>query len=227
MPTVTYLFNGTDTTHATERYSVRRMIYYWPVKNMVGRKVTKVTITIPLRARTTITTGYNMVIWSNMESSWVTTDSSKGLWKLRNDNTYYQYEGSIPSYYTISNYQTFVGDTLLFDGAVTLNVTGGEGNVLQTITVNIPADKQDINLWNGKDILVNWYDTSEQYNPDLLIGTNITGDIILTVQQSTTVKYWNGSSWISCIPYYWDGSSWIECGAQYYNGSAWVECDSG
>ena len=26
-----------------------------------------------------------------------------------------------------------------------------------------------------------------------------------------TMKYYNGSSWIECIPYYYNGSSWIEC----------------
>lgn len=39
-----------------------------------------------------------------------------------------------------------------------------------------------------------------------------------------TVKYFNGSSWVECIPYYFNGSSWIECIPYYFNGSSWVEC---
>lgn len=39
-----------------------------------------------------------------------------------------------------------------------------------------------------------------------------------------TIKYYNGSSWIECIPYYYNGSSWIECVPYYYNGSSWIEC---
>lgn len=39
-----------------------------------------------------------------------------------------------------------------------------------------------------------------------------------------TVKYFNGSSWVECIPYYFNGSSWVECIPYYFNGSSWVEC---
>lgn len=39
-----------------------------------------------------------------------------------------------------------------------------------------------------------------------------------------TIKYFNGSSWVECIPYYFNGSSWVECIPYYFNGSSWIEC---
>lgn len=40
-----------------------------------------------------------------------------------------------------------------------------------------------------------------------------------------TVKYYDGSNWIECIPYYYDGSSWIEVYISYYDGSNWIDID--
>lgn len=227
MPTVTVTKTGTGKTHSTA-YSVRRFIYFWPMGTLTGRKVKKATIKIAMRASTTITTGYTLVLMNGFASSWITTDSSVGKWKYRNANSYYQYEGKSSSYYTRDNYLTF-DSTPLVTQAVTLNVTGGAGNKVQTVTVDIPTANQDISLWSGKNIYLAWYSTNGSYSnpPELIWGTEVTGSITLTIQQSSTINYWNGSSWISCIPYYWDGSSWVECGARYYNGSAWVECDSG
>lgn len=39
-----------------------------------------------------------------------------------------------------------------------------------------------------------------------------------------TVKYYDGTEWIECIPYYYDGNNWIEVIPYRYSGSAWEEC---
>ena len=227
MPTVTVTKTGTAKTHGSA-YSVRRFIYFWPMGTLSGKKVKKVTIRIAMRGGTDITTGYTLVLMNNFSSSWITTDSNAGKWKKYNDNSYYQYVGKNSSYYTKDNYLTFDSTPLVVQ-PVTLNISGGSGNDLQTVTIDIPADSQDISLWSGKDIYLAWFSTNGSYtNPDELIwGLNVTGTIILTIQQSSTIKYFDGTNWVECIPYYWDGTSWIECGAQYYDGSAWVDCDSG
>lgn len=227
MPTITVTKTGTATTHSTA-YSVRRFIYFWPMGTLSGRKVKKVTIKFPMRGGTDITTGYTLVLMNAFSSSWITTDSSAGKWKHRNANSYYQYENKSSSYYTKDNYLTFDSTPLVVQ-PVALDIKGGSGNDEQTVTVDVPAANQDISLWSGKNIYLAWFSTNGSYtNPDELIwGRNTVGSITLTIQQSSTVKYWDGSSWISCIAYYWDGSSWVECVPKYYNGSAWVECDSG
>ena len=39
-----------------------------------------------------------------------------------------------------------------------------------------------------------------------------------------TVKYYNGSQYVECIPYYYINNEFIEVEPYYYNGSEWVEC---
>lgn len=33
--------------------------------------------------------------------------------------------------------------------------------------------------------------------------------------------YYNGSSYLPCVPMYYDGTNWIECGWKYYDGTNW------
>lgn len=226
MPTQNYTFNGTENNHGSY-YGVRRHIYYWPISGMVGRKVTKATITVYLRSTYALTTGYNLYLMNAFSSSWITTSSGNKKWLKYNDNVYYQYERETDSYFINSRKATF-DSTPLYDQPVTLNLSGGEGNKKHTITINIPADSQDISLWNGKKIYLAFYKADGNYDTDELIwGVGVKTDIVLTVQQSVTVDYYNGSAWVPCIVKYWNGSAWIECIPKYYNGSAWIECDSG
>lgn len=40
-----------------------------------------------------------------------------------------------------------------------------------------------------------------------------------------TVKYYNGSNWVECVPHYYNGSKWAQCDPYYYDGSGWKECN--
>ena len=50
--------------------------------------------------------------------------------------------------------------------------------------------------------------------------TNLRLEIVV---KESVVYYYNGSSWVPCIPYYYNGSTWVKCAAKYYNGSSWVD----
>jgi hypothetical protein len=228
MPLVEYTFTG-EKNHPLY-YGVRRHIYYWPVKNLVGRKVKKAKITVYLRSTYDLTTGYNLYLMNAFSKSWITTSSSEGKWKKysESDNVMIQYEAKTESYFTKDNKTTF-DSTPLYDDAVTLNLTA-RGDRKHTFTINIPPENQDISLWNGKSIYLAFYQVDGDYKKDEVIWgveSDHVGTIVLTVQQSATVNYNNGTGWIPCIAKYWDGSDWIECIPKYYNGSGWVECDSG
>ena len=217
MPKIPVTITGTGATHRSV-YSTRRFCYYWAMGPLSGRKVTSVQITIKLRANSKLTTGYNIVIMNSF--------TNQANWSNLNANTRYQYPGNHYSYFNKANLSKFCASPLV-DQAVTLDIAGGEGNKSHTFNIAIPANKQDISYWTGKDIFVNFYSPTDDYNPELCYGASSIATIVLTIQQSATVKYYNGSAWVSCIAYYWDGSAWIECIPKYYDGSAWVECDSG
>lgn len=217
MPTVSVTKTGTGTTHKSS-YSTRRFCYYWNMGTLNGRKVISVQITISLRAGKALTEGYNIVIMNSF--------TKQANWSDRNENTKNQYPEKSDGYFNKANLSKFCASPLV-NQPVTLAIAGGEGNKWHTFNIAIPSDKQDISYWTGKDIFVNFYSPGDDYDPDLCYGTSSTATIVLNIQQSATVKYYNGSAWVSCIAYYWDGSSWNECIPKYYNGSGWAECDSG
>lgn len=43
-------------------------------------------------------------------------------------------------------------------------------------------------------------------------------------QVHKTLGYWNGTTWVECIPYYYTGSAWQEVWPYYWNGTQWVLC---
>ena len=45
-----------------------------------------------------------------------------------------------------------------------------------------------------------------------------------TVDSHKTVKYYNGSQWIECIPYVYTNGSFVEVEPHYYDGSQWILC---
>lgn len=58
---------------------------------------------------------------------------------------------------------------------------------------------------------------------------NIRGECTMTLtieykKNQNSLKYYNGSSWVECVPHYYDGSRWVHCNPYYYDGSAWREC---
>lgn len=48
-------------------------------------------------------------------------------------------------------------------------------------------------------------------------------EIYVTYEDTSTVKYYDGSSWKDCNAYYYDGSNWKLCNPYYHNGSSWVQ----
>lgn len=64
------------------------------------------------------------------------------------------------------------------------------------------------------------------YTCNLTMDTTVQGVIIYYEDSggNNSVAYYDGSSWVSCVPHYYDGSSWVECSASYYDGSTWQAC---
>ncbi len=54
-------------------------------------------------------------------------------------------------------------------------------------------------------------------------GEVVASDYAMTITHSTnTVRVYNGSSWVTAVPYVYNGSSWVAASARVYNGSSWV-----
>lgn len=45
-----------------------------------------------------------------------------------------------------------------------------------------------------------------------------------TVDTHKTIKYYDGSQWIECIPYAYDNGAFVEVEPYYYDGSQWILC---
>lgn len=103
-------------------------------------------------------------------------------------------------------------DTNAATTTVTSGVTMGWGN--QTVvmpivpTISIKSD---------------WVLT---YTCNFTTNTTVQGVIIYYEDSggNNSVAYYDGSSWVSCVPHYYDGSSWVECSVSYYDGSTWQAC---
>lgn len=48
--------------------------------------------------------------------------------------------------------------------------------------------------------------------------------VSFTLDLHKTVKYYDGSQWIECIPYVYTNGSFVEVEPYYYDGSQWVLC---
>ena len=64
------------------------------------------------------------------------------------------------------------------------------------------------------------------YTCNLTMDTTVEGVIIYYEDSggNNRVAYYDGSSWVDCVPHYYDGSSWVECSVSYYDGSTWQAC---
>ena len=52
-----------------------------------------------------------------------------------------------------------------------------------------------------------------------LKDSNRIGTLTITYEIDDGVKYWNGSTWDTCIVNYWDGTGWKVCKPYYYTGA--------
>lgn len=103
-------------------------------------------------------------------------------------------------------------DTNAATTTVTSGVTMGWGN--QTVVMPIVPTISIKSEW----VLT--------YTCNLTMDTTVEGVIIYYEDSggNNSVAYYDGSSWVSCVPHYYDGSSWVECSVSYYDGSTWQAC---
>ena len=207
----TLTFTGTDTTHATARYTVRRMFYYWNV-GAINDQIVSATVTAKLRTSddTNSSTDWRMVVFTDI--------NLKTNWTKRNNNTYYQYPSNSDSYFLNTNYTTF--GTILGESNITLNTTGGATN---TFTFSTGITNTASSSWNGKNIIVGFFNNNGNYNNDLTWGLNSTATLVLTTGSGSILQYKTDSGWQNVTPYYYIGSAWTPCEVYYHNGSGFVK----
>ena len=207
----TLTFTGTDTTHATARYTVRRMFYYWNV-GTISDQIVSATVTAKLRTsdNTNSSTDWRMVIFTDI--------NLKTNWTKRNNNTYYQYPSNSDAYFLNTNYTTF--GTILGESNITLNTTGGATN---TFTFSTGITNTASSSWSGKNIVVGFFNNNGNYNNDLTWGLNSNATLVLTTGSGSILQYKTDSGWQNVTPYYYTGSAWIPCEVYYHNGSGFVK----
>lgn len=207
----TLTFTGTDTTHATARYTVRRMFYYWNV-GAISDQIVSATVTAKLRTsdNTNSSTDWRMVVFTDI--------NLKTNWTKRNNNTYYQYPSNSGSYFLNTNYTTF--GTILGESNIVLNTTGGATN---TFTFSTGITNTASSYWSGKNIVVGFFNNNGAYNNDLTWGLNSTATLVLTTGSGSILQYKTDSGWQNVTPYYYTGSAWTPCEVYYHNGSGFVK----
>ena len=208
----TLTFTGNDTTHATVRYTVRRMLYYWNV-GTISDQVVSATVTAKLRPNVTLTndTRWKMVIFTDFVS--------KTNWSKRNNNTYYQYPSNSANYYLNSNYTTF--GTILGESVLSFTASSGATN---TFTFSTGITNTSSSSWSGKNIFVGFVNQNGgSDSDDLTWGLNSTATLVLTTGSGSILKYKTDSGWQNTIPYYYTGSAWTPCEVYYHNGSGFVK----
>ena len=207
----TLTFTGTDTTHATARYTVRRMFYYWNV-GAINDQIVSATVTAKLRTSddTNSSTDWRMVVFTDI--------NLKTNWTKRNNNTYYQYPSHSDSYFLNTNYTTF--GTILGESNIALNTTGGATN---TFTFSTGITNTASSSWSGKNIIVGFFNNNGNYNNDLTWGLNSTATLVLTTGSGSILQYKTDSGWQNVTPYYYTGSAWTPCEVYYHNGSGFVK----
>jgi len=50
------------------------------------------------------------------------------------------------------------------------------------------------------------------------------GEIFTPASVHKTVSYYDGSTWVECVPYYYTGTEWQEVWPYYWDGTKWVLC---
>lgn len=207
----TLTFTGTDTTHATARYTVRRMFYYWNV-GAINDQIVSATVTAKLRTsdNTNSSTDWRMVVFTDI--------NLKTNWTKRNNNTYYQYPSNSDAYFLNTNYTTF--GTILGESNIVLNTTGGATN---TFTFSTGITNTASSSWSGKNIVVGFFNNNGNYNNDLTWGLNSTATLVLTTGSGSILQYKTDSGWQNVTPYYYTGSAWTPCEVYYHNGSGFVK----
>ena len=207
----TLTFTGTDTTHETARYTVRRMFYYWNV-GTISDQVVSATVTAKLRTSddTNSSTDWRMVIFTDI--------NLKTNWTKRNNNIYYQYPSNSAAYFLNTNYTTF--GTILGESNIALNTTSGATN---TFTFSTGITNTASSSWSGKNIVVGFFNNNGNYNNDLTWGLNSTATLVLTTGSGSILQYKTNSGWQNVTPYYYTGSAWTPCEVYYHNGSSFVK----
>ncbi len=111
-------------------------------------------------------------------------------------------------------------------GNITYSIRKNGKEIETTTSTSYTFNKETTSTWGTNAVtltVVAKASTVNKHYPSLTSGTS-SGVSFTYKKLQSTIAYYNGSSWIECVPYYYNGSSWIECIPYYYNGSSWVEC---
>ena len=111
-------------------------------------------------------------------------------------------------------------------GNITYSIRKNGTEIETTTSTSYTFNKDITSTWGTNAVtltVVAKASTVNKHYPSLTSGTS-SGVSFTYKKLQSTIAYYNGSSWIECVPYYYNGSSWIECIPYYYNGSSWVEC---
>lgn len=164
-----------------------------------------------------------------MVDSYVTISGERTYCPGYSNNVYFTYSPPEPSITTPGNFAisntTGISFTLTWTASTLTNLSG-------TITYYI-YDSNGTNINNTTNLsytvaesVAKNYTTQTGFR--IRAGCNDTYSgytaykYFTYISPNKTVGYYNGSSWINCLPYYYNGSEWIKCEAYYYNGSQWI-----
>lgn len=204
-------FTGTEASHGTN-YSIQRMFLYWPVSGLTGR-VKSVTLSVTLRTAATISNkGFKLCLFTDR--------NALTNWSVYNGHCVYQYPSSSGDYFNEANYSRF-SSNFLCNKDVSVSVTGGAGNVSTSFTVGIDSAYSNVALWNGKDVLLGFYETGGE-SSGLIWGTSQIA--VLTVETSNgIVKYATNGGFVNCEVYFATGGSWQQVQPYFATGGAFKE----
>ena len=219
-------FKGKDPSHLESHYTHRRFLYFWSVSGLEG-KVKSGSCNIGRRQGSGWGSGtktFRLLIFSSSYNKPNHADI-KPYWSNRNDNTCYQYNSTYGNdergYFWYSRRNKF-GNVLV---DIPISITGVEAGKEWTsyLSFDVPADKQDASLWNGKYIYAGITSENDTWPYDLLWPMNIKCNLKLNYQNSPELKYYTNSEWKEVNGIYrYTGGEWKEVSEMaIYKDSSW------